>query len=516
MGLVHDDASVLHAVSNHEHEILPLSGLKNKRKAIHDPAIPLFVVGTGGVVGRDDLVCRLKERLQRDQGAALLALRGLPGVGKTTLAATLTQDPDVLEFFSDGVLWANLGPNPDVLSHLHRWGALLGLPTVATTRVITVEEWTGVLRPIIGKRQFLIVIDDVWGIEAALACKVSGPHCAYLMTTRFPSIANQFVLDEAIMVPELAEEDGFALLSRLAPEVVASEPLLVRNLVKAVCSLPLALTIMGNYLRKEAYSRQPRRIHAALARLQNPQERLLLTAVYTTSEQSPGLIDNAVSLQTVIEVGDRVLDQQAREALYALSVFPAKPNSFSEEAAIAVSNVPIKVLDVLSDAGFLEGSEQERYTMHQIIADYARMHLKERGAYGRLVKYMTRYIESHQKDYKALAQEHMNILAALQIALKDELYADLINFVAASTVFHEIKGIASEGNQEYLAVAYYSMAREASMGSGRYRRSARTWTKKFVSPGDYWQSSGFRGACMVGCIFHVILRSEYQDYMALS
>ncbi|HLL79009.1 MAG TPA: helix-turn-helix domain-containing protein, partial [Ktedonobacteraceae bacterium] len=67
---------------------------------IYDPAIPPFVVGAKGLVGRDEVLQQIKKRLCSGQGIASSALHGLPGVGKTSLAATLAQDPDVLEHFS--------------------------------------------------------------------------------------------------------------------------------------------------------------------------------------------------------------------------------------------------------------------------------------------------------------------------------------------------------------------------------------------------------------------------------
>ena len=457
LGLLQENASLLQEAPAQQQEGMSLSVSLSMGKAIYDPAIPLFVAESTGIIGRDELIQRLKERLCRERGVALAALGGLPGVGKTTLAASIAQDPDILEQFSDGVLWAGLEPNPDVLNHLSRWGILLGLPTVDTTRLTGIEEWTRILRLVIGKRRLLLVIDDAWRIEAALAFKIGGPHCAYLMTTRFPPIALQFAPDEAIIVPELAEEDGIALLTRLAPDVVAREPLQARNLVQAVGGLPLALTVMGKYLHKEAHSRQPRRIRTALDRLQNAQERLLLTLPYATSEYTSNLsADTSVSLQTVIAVGDQGLDEQARRALYALSLFPAKPNSFTEEAAVMVSGVAAEVLDVLTDAGLLEGSEQGRYTMHQTIADYARSHLKESSAYRRFIEYMTHYAETHQKDYGALDQESANIFAAQQAAFREERYADLVRCTNAFTPFLLTRGLFT------LAEGYLLQAEQAA------------------------------------------------------
>jgi len=58
--------------------------------------------------------------------------------------------------------------------------------------------------------------------------------------------------------------------------------------------------------------------------------------------------------------------------LHALSVFPPKPNSFSEEAALAASQQPVEALDELWDAGLLENWGSERYALHQAVADALR------------------------------------------------------------------------------------------------------------------------------------------------
>ena len=50
-----------------------------------------------------------------------LAAEGLPGVGKTTLAVALAHHPRILTHFRDGILWAGLGPTPDVMSLLGNW-----------------------------------------------------------------------------------------------------------------------------------------------------------------------------------------------------------------------------------------------------------------------------------------------------------------------------------------------------------------------------------------------------------
>ena len=92
---------------------------------LYDPSIPL--PPSIYLVGRDEELAHLRQRLLAGGSVALTALNGLPGVGKTTLAITLAHDPELRAHFKDGILWAGLGPNPNMQSHLSRWGTLLGL-----------------------------------------------------------------------------------------------------------------------------------------------------------------------------------------------------------------------------------------------------------------------------------------------------------------------------------------------------------------------------------------------------
>src|SRR6202790_5172137 len=286
-----------------------------------DATIPP-VLPIGSLIGRDQLLGSLKERLcNRKETSSLAALNGLPGVGKTALVVDFVHDEEVKKHFRGGVLWAGLGPKPSIASLLGRWGTLLGLATVQMSSEAGIEGWAHAIRAAIAMRHMLIVIDDAWKIEEALALKVGGPNCAYLLTTRFPEVALYFADEGAMVVRELSEQDGVSLLARLAPEIVSQEPSTARRLVALVGGLPLALTLMGKYLQVQGYSGQPRRIQTAIKRLHLLKDRLELSR--------PG----APSLLAVIETSAKQLDEQGRNVLYALSVFSAKPSSFSEEAA---------------------------------------------------------------------------------------------------------------------------------------------------------------------------------------
>jgi tetratricopeptide (TPR) repeat protein/transcriptional regulator with XRE-family HTH domain len=426
-------------------------------ESLRDPAIPLPFAGGYGLVGRDDIVNQLKQRLFNSRNVVLTALNGLPGVGKTSLAVALAYDDEIVDYFHDGILWAGLGPQPNVLSTLSRWGMLLGIASAEIAQLNSIEDWIRVIHTSIGDRKLLLVIDDVWRLEDVLACKVGGLHCAYIVTTRFPQLAIQFTADGTTVVEELNEDDSVALLARLAPDFVTNEPGEAQALARAVGGLPLALTLIGKYLRTQTYSGQLRRLRTALARLQNAETRMQLIDPQALIERSPSLPANKpVSLQNLIELSDQHLDEQARSTLRALSAFPAKPNSFSEEAALAVCNLPVETLDALSDVGLLEARGPERYALHQTIADYARTHLTDTTVYQRLTRYYADYVEAHEKDFDALDQESVNIFAALQIAYEHGYYADLIRGMNAYIHFLDVRGLYEQ------AEIYLKQAREAA------------------------------------------------------
>ena len=408
--------------------------------AFYDHAIPLQPGGSTAFVGRETLMARLKQQLRESERSPLIGLNGLPGVGKTTIAVQLIHDKEVRAWFSDGILWAGLGPRPQIAGHLSRWATLLGVDATIVKQNDSNNVLTKRIRAAIGMRRMLLVIDDAWSLEDVLALSVGGPNCACLLTTRLPPLA--LASHEAITVPELDEDESLALLVRLASEEVTNEVPMLQKLVHSVGGLPLALTLMGSYLRVQTYNKQPRRLHMALQRLSDEKERLHLSKPLGVLDHHTALsYDTPLSLQSVIAISDQRLSEQARQALLALSVMPAKPRSFSEEAALAVSALPADALDELCDAGLLECTNSNRYTLHQTIADYARLHLHDIVPYRRLVTYFVQYVTEHQKDYRALGQESGNILTALDIAYEQEMKTEFVRGVNALSAFLCIRGL---------------------------------------------------------------------------
>ena len=411
---------------------------------VRDPSIPELSPGTEGLIGRENLLHQIQQRLFMDGGGASVALHGLPGVGKTTLALQIAHDKRVLVHFRDGILWAGLGTESNVLGHLSRWGRLLGVASPTVAKQGTIDGWAMALRSCIGTRRMLLILDDFWKAEEALALMIGGPYCAYIITTRFPQIPHYVVIDSEniFSVHELSEQESLALLTRCTPNLVNKELQQAQNVVRLVGGLPLALTLIGKYLRLQTYTDQPHQVKAAFEQVCDVHARLHITEVLPSLERHPSLPQNArLSLEAVIAVSDQQLDEEAQGALRALSVFPAKPNTFSEEMALAVCALPVEVLDTLSDAGLVESIGPDRYTMHQTIADYAHAHMQDSSATQRLVECIVTFVPHFKKNYDVLEQESPVILAALDYAFEQGMNRELIEIVLAFAPFLLIRGL---------------------------------------------------------------------------
>jgi tetratricopeptide (TPR) repeat protein/transcriptional regulator with XRE-family HTH domain len=422
---------------------------------VYDAIIPLTLIE---LVGRETDLARIKAQLlgHTDGSVALCALNGMPGVGKTSLAIAIAHDSEIRASFSDGILWAALGPNPNIPGLLNRWAGLLGLSEALFSK-LNEDQKRQALRSALGTRSMLLVLDDVWRLDDAVALRIGGPNCASLLTTRFPLIASEMAVKDALLIEELDAEHSFDLLRTLAPEAVEYAPEDVRALAQAVGGLPLALTLLGHYLRKQSYNVPPRRTLLALEYLNDAQARLHMSDLHVQTEAHPSIASSTpISLQSIIAVSDRFLAPLARETLYALSVFPPKPGSFSEEAALLVAASTTEALDELVNAGLLE-CNGNRYRLHRIIADYARFQIDSQTKEHltrRLIAYMQQYVESHSREYELLEQEMPLLLHALDRVVTGEAFQSLVvPLVCVSAPFLLIRGHYRE-TERFLDRAY--------------------------------------------------------------
>jgi hypothetical protein len=359
------------------------------------------------LVGRDAVLQEFKQLLLRDTPDRATALTYLVGVGKSALAMRLAYDGDVIGKYPDGVLWASLGPKPHLSALLGSWAEALGMSTKEIAGLHTVDDRRRAIKVRIGVSRMLLVVDDAWDADAANTFLLGGPGCVHVLTTRLPAVAWEFAQDGVVTIEPLSDDDGLALLAEMAPACVKSEPEEARRLVREVGGLPLALVIIGRFLAQESRTGRSRRVRAALESMSDAAERLRLEAPTDLLEASPTLPAGArLSLLASIAMSEETLNDDARRTLRGLSVLRAKPYSFDESAAKAVTGAELDVLDALEDAGLVEAVGPDRYALQPAIADYARAQLSDEEAeefHRRALDFVNEKLKTYEERFRDAA-----------------------------------------------------------------------------------------------------------------
>jgi hypothetical protein len=329
-------------------------------------------------LGRDEDVRALKARLGIGIGGrpaaavqVLTAMRGWPGVGKTSTAIWIAHDPDIRAAFPDGVLWASLGENPNLLAHVGVCGRHLG--SEAPLRAATLREATETLTALLRDRRMLLVVDDVWMPDHSLPFRQAvSPGSALLVTTRLPSVAEHLVARpaEVYNLPVLDERFALDLLGQLAPEVVATNPGECAELVRSLEYLPLALHVAGRLLATEY--RKGWGVVDLLGELRAGAGRILEAAAPADRVNAETQTIPTVTL--LLQRSTDRLEAETRERFAYLGAFAPKPATFDLEAMRDVWDVADARPTVreLVDRGLLEPVGDRRFQMHALLVAHAK------------------------------------------------------------------------------------------------------------------------------------------------
>jgi hypothetical protein len=331
-------------------------------------------------LGRDDDTARLKLRLgigRPDDGAArvqvLTAMHGLPGVGKTSLAAWLAHDPEVRAAFPHGVFWTSLGRNPNVLTKLAEWGGYLGDQQLQGAG--SLKAATKRLKDLVADRRAIFIVDDVWdGNDANPFLDARPSRGGLLLTTRMPGLANWSVKtpDGSYVLRVLEERHAVELLRRCAPQVVEQHESVCAELVRDLGCLPLALVVAGRLL--DAEYRNGWGVADLLADLRDGSKILEQDAPPDCAD--PETMSTPTVRALLRKSTDR-LDDETRRCFAALWPFAPKPATFDVKRLRAVWGVPDpkRIVDELVRRGLLEALEpigSGRFQVHALLAAHAK------------------------------------------------------------------------------------------------------------------------------------------------
>jgi hypothetical protein len=172
-----------------------------------------------------------------------VAVVGIGGAGKSTLAAQACGQRRVRRRFKGGVTWLTAGPNADSVALLATMARRLGIAG-ADAGFTTVGQGQDALAAALQGKRVLIAVDNVWSRAPLDAVLGLGPACTVVFTTRKAELAST-VSATSIEVDELTQEQALALLGQWTSKASADLPDEARHVCTRVGNLALGVAMAG-------------------------------------------------------------------------------------------------------------------------------------------------------------------------------------------------------------------------------------------------------------------------------
>ena len=246
----------------------------------------------------EGIISRLLDVKREVPVAITAALRGAGGYGKTTLAKAICHDQRIQDAFDDGILWVTLGENPNILGRLEDLNYILSREHVGFS---VVEAAAARFVELLGDRDILFVIDDVWSTAHLKPFLQGGKRCARLITTRndriLPSEAPRIAVD-AMLPIEAIQLLIAGITDRIDPVNKTQE---LYSLAARLGNWPLLLALVNSVLR-ERMSVHNQSLSDALTFINRTLDKRGITAFDTANIQ-----DRAQTVAETLKVSFKLL-----------------------------------------------------------------------------------------------------------------------------------------------------------------------------------------------------------------
>ena len=299
----------------------------------------------------------------RDEPAPIVAITGIGGIGKTALAVHWA--PRSRSYFPDGQLYVNLrGFDTDAPRRpIEVLGGLLRALGVPTDRMPTdLDEASARFRSVVADRRILLILDNARDAEQVRPLLPGGTGAAVLITSR--NRLSELAIEHGahrITLDVLASSDAVALLSSmLGDRRIANQQRSVTELAGLCGHLPLALRIAAaNILNRPG---------AALAGWVDELRTGDRLAAFSPDANGQS------TLRRTFDLSYLSLDGPAQRCFRQLGLVPGTEIGVDCVAVLLDTDprAARSLLHRLAAAHLVEEPRLGRFTLHDLVRDYAR------------------------------------------------------------------------------------------------------------------------------------------------
>ncbi|MEV7623781.1 BTAD domain-containing putative transcriptional regulator [Actinoplanes sp. NPDC089786] len=322
--------------------------------------------------------------------AGVLAIDGMPGVGKTTFAIHLAHL--LAPRFPDGQLHIDLNGFDVAAAPIGTGEAIRGFLNALGVRDDAVPSGigpqTGLFRSLLAGRRVLIVLDNAYDADQVRPLLPGTAGCAVIVTSRrrLTGLATTGGARLLTLGVPTAEEAGEFLARRLGAERAAEDRSAMDEIVAACARLPLALAVVA--ARAAAEPRFP--LRAIADELRDADTDLGVFA------------DGGVDVRAAFSWSYRVLGDPAA-ALFRLLAMHIGPD-ISLSAAASLAGLPRRevrgLLADLTQAHLVVEHQPRRYRFHDLVRAYATEQLTDDERADRQAAFARLLAHYHHSAYR--------------------------------------------------------------------------------------------------------------------
>ena len=334
---------------------------------------------------------------------SVLSIVGMGGLGKTTLAQHVYNDPKIEEAKFDIRAWVCVSEHFDVLTVTK---TILEAITKSKDDSGHLEMVHGRLKEKISGRKFLLVLDDVWNERreewevVRTPLSYGAPGSRILVTTRREKVASN-MRSEVHRLKQLEEEECWKVFKKHAlkndnHELNDEKKEIGRRIVEKCKGLPLALKTIGSLLRtKSSISDWQSVIESDIWNL--PKEVEIMPALLLSYQHLPSHLKRCFAycalfpkdyefdkkelillwmaedfllhskqIKNVQEIGEQYFDDLLARSFFLQSSFEMRQIKNVQEIGKQ------SLHDLLTRSFFIESSFEMRFVMHDLLNDLAK------------------------------------------------------------------------------------------------------------------------------------------------